>query len=127
MKHKLKFNLDRVKRALDHSRKDPNLRAPYGLGPDLEGPSLLLVKDQGVYLMANSKGDDRDHVIYAHGFNPKTVDPEILWDRSRAVMGGDDGVDALPEEFIEAGINNAIIRGQRYLTIVVDGESLMVE
>ena len=63
-------------------------------------PKLLLVKDQGVYLMTNANfpqsPSERGTVAYAEGMNP-TVDEFNDWyETARRVMGGDDMSQGLP-------------------------------
>lgn len=55
--------------------------------------AVLLVHDDGVYLMSNGTPrdiveGDRSFVAYAKGCNPKT--DSDWWDTSRALVGGDD-------------------------------------
>lgn len=62
-------------------------------------PMVVLVGDQGVYLMSNGLPGDMHQppstwfVAYAQGMNPG-LDAD-WWDTKRAVYGGDDGADAL--------------------------------
>jgi len=55
--------------------------------------SLWLVKDEGIYLMNCYKKDTeflkKDFVVYARGFNPKTLDRGLVWDRARQISGDD--------------------------------------
>ncbi len=60
---------------------------------------ILLVKDEGVYLMArtgerNEKGG-AVHVCYAEGLNPKTDSIDDWWERARIECGGDDFAETL--------------------------------
>ena len=60
---------------------------------------ILLVKDEGVYLMArtgerNEKGG-AVHVCYAEGLNPKTDSVDDWWERARIECGGDDFAETL--------------------------------
>lgn len=55
-------------------------------------PELHLVKDQGVYLMANTWFEGIT-IVYAEGCNPH-VDAGF-YDQSKEIMGGDDSVSAL--------------------------------
>lgn len=63
-------------------------------------PTLLLVKDEGIYLMASAKlkeiPKDNSHVCYAEGFEPDTPNS---WEKCRRAVGGDDFV----EEFAFSG------------------------
>ena len=55
--------------------------------------SLWLVKDEGIYLMNCYKKDTeflkKDFVVYARGFNPKTLDRGLVWDRAREISRDD--------------------------------------
>ena len=51
-------------------------------------PGLILVKDDGIYLMSNGGGEKSLNVAYASGYNPK-VDGDV-WDKCRDAVGGDD-------------------------------------
>ena len=55
--------------------------------------SLWLVKDEGIYLMNCYKKTEeflkKDFVVYARGFNPKTLDRGIVWDRAREISRDD--------------------------------------
>ena len=106
----LKFDLDKVRAQFDHAQRSDDFRPSFteqfnefgdkcfGMDYDdieakLKGkikPALWLVKDEGIYLMSNGKGDDRPDVVYAKGFNPKERDRMDVWDDARAAVGGDD-------------------------------------
>mgnify|MGYP003128882744 FL=1 len=55
--------------------------------------SLWLVKDEGIYLMNCYKKTEeflkKDFVVYARGFNPNTLDRELVWDRSYEISRDD--------------------------------------
>ena len=55
--------------------------------------SLWLVKDEGIYLMNCYKKDTeflkKDFVVYARGFNPNTLDRELVWNRSYEISRDD--------------------------------------
>ena len=55
--------------------------------------SLWLVKDEGIYLMNCYKKTEeflkKDFVVYARGFNPKTLDRGLVWDRAREISRDD--------------------------------------
>lgn len=55
--------------------------------------SLWLVKDEGIYLMNCYKKDTeflkKDFVVYARGFNPNTLDRQLVWDRSYKISRDD--------------------------------------
>lgn len=79
---KLTFNPVDVQRIVAHTLAAAQQSEVYGLAVD--EPSVLLVKDEGVYLMSNGNPPDlREHpgggnspifVTYADGFGPLTGD-----------------------------------------------------
>lgn len=85
---------------------------------------VLLVRDQGIYLMSNGKPLDKvegdsSYVVYALGCNPNT-DAE-WYDTASDLVGGDDFAEALP--FAEA-INDQIENGADEITIIVTNNSI---
>lgn len=78
---------------------------PYGIGkPE---PGLLLVKDDGIYLMSNGTPHQESfpeektkvHVVYAHTFGPLQGDLDsrsAQYDRIREAVGGDDFAEFVP-------------------------------
>lgn len=75
------------------------------LDPSLIGPGLILVGDEGVYLMANvpietvvSAGVP--HVAYAAEVNPRMLPFDTWWEAKRTSFGPDDGTIFLPDEMI---------------------------
>lgn len=75
--------------------------------PGLIGPGLILVGDQGVYLMANLPNEEVKaagvpHVAYADEVNPELLPFEEWWEAKRASFGPDDGTVFLPEGDLEA-------------------------
>lgn len=70
-------------------------------------PGLILVGDQGVYLMSNGKPGlpmvpRGANVAYANEVNPLTMEFDDWWNAKRASFGGDDGTHAIPAEVIRA-------------------------
>ena len=63
-------------------------------------PSLVLVGDDGVYLMNHSKKSNKtkdnkgNGVVYCEECNPNIH--EDVWERKREIFGGDDGVCPIP-------------------------------
>lgn len=60
-------------------------------------PSLILVKDRGVYFMSsgvphlpNPDNPEASFVAYAHGLDPRVGDPGEQYNEARAIFGGDD-------------------------------------
>jgi hypothetical protein len=99
-----------------------------------KAPAVLLVKDQGIYIMSNgdpgdlldpSKAGDQyaqRYVVYAKGCNPKT-DGDDVWDRCRRLVGGDDFGETLQwaekiKEYITRGAKQIIINfGARQISL----------
>lgn len=70
-------------------------------------PGLILVGDQGVYLMSNGLpglpvSERGDNVAYANEVNPVTMEFNDWWNAKRASFGGDDGAEFMPAEAIRA-------------------------
>lgn len=91
----LTFSMDELRPIINHARTSRNHRAAYAdIGEQSPGPGLMLVKDDGIYLMSNGmpgfmRTDIKAHrVCYARGYDP-TKDDDV-WERSRAAVGGDD-------------------------------------
>lgn len=85
---------------------------------------LLLVKDQGVYLMSNGKREEgeKPEVVYAEGLNPAVAEFDDWWDSASDICGGDDFVEALP-------LSSLPTDGQQFskLVVTVAGDSLTLE
>lgn len=65
------------------------------------GGDVLLVKDQGVYLMSHGpkvkKGAKPNNLVcYAQGFDPEKVDFDTWYDKAHRICGGDDFGEGLP-------------------------------
>lgn len=62
-----------------------------------QGPALLFVHDQGVYLMSNGiPRTTPNAVVYAEGCNPDVGEFDDWYLMSRELVGGDDFVEILP-------------------------------
>lgn len=71
--------------------------------------NVLLVKDDGIYLMSNGNPgllleEGRHKVTYAKNCNPKT--DADCWETARALVGGDDFGEALPIAMFRQAIND---------------------
>lgn len=71
--------------------------------PALIGPGLILVGDQGVYLMSNApleavRAAGVSHVAYAAEADPTTLPFDDWWETKRASFGPDDGTVFLSED-----------------------------
>lgn len=123
----LSFPKDRVRALLAHSRAaserhptfdqlyDPSLHkpgredAPAGadeIDPARVPAGLLLVGDSGVYLMSNVDGGpsdpDRPGPVYATEADPTTLDFDSWRKHKQATFGGDDGVEFLDADTVDA-------------------------
>ncbi|PDS63024.1 hypothetical protein CO653_24430 [Rhizobium anhuiense] len=104
----LSFPLISVREVIARGRADAEahggFRNPYyGLRPGKdEQPGLWLVGDQGVYLMSNGKLPEgvKPFVVYAEECDPRANDD--WFDVKRRTFGGDDGVDFIDAEQLEA-------------------------
>ncbi len=104
-KSTLVFEGDAVLELLAHAKAAPQHTSPYGLTPN-PGPGLMLVKDDGIYLMSNGEPglpgtDTVNKVVYARGYEalPATVGMEermARYDKVRDAAGGDDFAEFLP-------------------------------
>jgi len=96
---RLVFSAAEVKPILDHTLTAPKQGEVYGR--TFTEPQVLLVHDEGVYLMSNGEPrqenpDKRDTLLlvaYALGCDPRKGD---CWDFCRELVGGDDFGEPLP-------------------------------
>lgn len=88
---------------------------------------LMLVGDQGVYLMSNNaqakkvEGTDRLPVVYAKGINPD-IDSDY-YEKKRRIFGGDDGVEFIDAEWLKEGIDNNC----KQLVVTLTPKSLKIQ
>lgn len=113
----LRFNKSDVKLLLTHTKLAPAHTMPYGDG--VPAPAgLLLVGDHGVYLMSNGSPNllidgtqgkpsptCKAKVVYAEECNPETMPFDEWWEAKRNTFGGDDGVEFLPVDEVETGMD----------------------
>ena len=103
---RLIFNASDVRRVVEHSLAAPkqglmttgyDAKAHKMITARPKAPAVILVHDQGVYLMSN--GDPGDileaekpsrYVAYAKGCDPREGGDGDWWDNARALVGGDD-------------------------------------
>jgi hypothetical protein len=136
---KLIFQADDVRRVVDHTLAAKKQGPVCYTKTPVKQAAVLLVHDQGVYLMSN--GEPRDlpdpksassFVAYARGCDPKKN--EEWWDTSRDLVGGDDFGETLEwaaeiRRMLDAGATEIVIdvtpkdlklsakyRGRRYTT-----------
>lgn len=92
------------------------------LDPSLIGPGLILVGDEGVYLMANVPSETVvsagvPHVAYAAEVNPRTLPFDAWWEAKRASFGPDDGTVFLPEELLAGALSRIPAGGSLLLEV----------
>ncbi len=119
MKAKLVFKGSEVRKLIDDSKKAKERSIPY-VGPRKNVPvGLLLVKDDGVYLISNAvtkqTPSESGLIAYATGYGPpsKLVDQDARgeqYEKIRRAVGGDDFAEALAinpstEKLIVAGMD----------------------
>lgn len=110
---KLVFKSSDVKRVVEHAIKT-------------EG-EILLVHDQGVYLMSSGKPHDKvnensNFVVYVQGCNSET---DADWyDTARNLVGGDDFGESMP--FAEA-IKEMIDNGAEEIIFSITPENIQLE
>ena len=119
---KLIFKAADVLRVVEHSLAAP--KQGKRLSGPVEAPAVLLVHDDGVYLMSNGNPHDiaegdRSYVAYAQGCNPKT--DKGWYDTARDLVGGHDFGEALPWA---ASIKALIDAGEQQIIIAVTADSL---
>lgn len=71
--------------------------------PGVVGPKLILVSDDGIYLITNAKAPgtprSRGAVAYANGCDPHT--DQDCYDKQKTIFGCDDGSVAFPAEWFD--------------------------
>jgi len=110
------FNATDVRRVAEHSLNAPKQATTWD-GVEVAMPSVLLVHDQGVYLMSNGEPADMitersRYVAYAHGCHPDT--DNNWYDTARELVGGSDFAELLPwaadiSALIETGVERIVI------------------
>ena len=119
----LKFNAAAVKPLIEHAMAAKSHRTEYCGVQMCKGAALMLVGDQGVYLMSNGLPGlpAGKHVVYAEGHNPEQ-DPD-WYEAKRDSFGGDDGV-----EFIEclAAIRLFIEQGYPHVLVEITEDKVEV-
>ena len=93
----LKFKKDELRRVVEHSANAPSHNMGWESDTP-EGPAIILVKDDGIYLMSNGEPadivkDPTRFVAYARGYDPRDGD---VWEKCRAAVGGDDFAETIP-------------------------------
>jgi hypothetical protein len=88
---KLKFKAKEIKKVMTHAFKGKGHTMTFGYEGETK-PALLLVKDEGIYIMSNAQKTDEEvskgeALAYAVGYEPHSED---CWERCREAVGGDD-------------------------------------
>lgn len=84
----LKFDAEAVGRLMTHASESTEWQhSPFEEGEPR--PALMLVKDDGIYVMSNGlpRMEQGSNVVYARNYDPRKGD---VWDRCREAVGGDD-------------------------------------
>ena len=101
----LKFKKDEVQKAIDWTIKNPDSRGFWwgGHNKDSKEPTLMIVGDDGVYIMPGGSGiwGSETKLAYAEGCNPKVDEFDDWWALKGATWGGDDGVESLTVDEIQ--------------------------
>ena len=131
LKSKLVFDGPAVLELLSHAKAAPKHISPYGLTPN-PGPGLMLVKDDGIYLMSNGEPhlpgtDILNRVVYARGYEalPGTASMEermARYDKVRDAVGGDDFAEFLPAK----SLARLAVDGRLEIELTVDKMSIFV-
>ncbi len=96
---KLIFAAADIRRVVEHSIAAPDQRPIAYTDKPVKSPAIILVHDQGVYVMSNGKPGDllpggSHFVAYAEGCHPEK-NPDDFYDTARDLVGGDDFADTL--------------------------------
>jgi hypothetical protein len=111
MKTRLVFKGSEVRRLLDDSAKAKERTVPYVGVVKNQGPGLILVKDDGIYLLSNAKSEEGKAplqtglIAYAKGYEaPSRLRTEgasdddawgAQYEKIRDAVGGDDFAEAV--------------------------------
>lgn len=128
----LKFNKADVARLVEHARKAPQHTRGFGDEEDPR-PQIILVKDEGIYLMSNGKPHlpnpeklERSFVVYAEGYDPNIRDRGDVWDDARDAVGGDDFAEFLPIEWFELALQNTKPKRDKHIKLSVTADSIIM-
>jgi hypothetical protein len=106
--------------------KAEKFRIPY-TDQDTSEKGVLLVKDEGIYLMNAYAGgkppNELGTVVFADSFDPNK--DEEVWERSRQAVGGDDFGEFVP--LPEIVLRAIVMRQLNKLIIDMSEESYSVE
>jgi len=123
---KLHFDKKRVDTIWENSWEAKS----WGIVDGAERGDLVLIGDDGVYLMsANSERfldpdkKDKSFVAYAHEVNPETMEFDTWWENKRASFGCDDGADKIPDMLYREMLVLAV--DYTVLALEIDAEGIM--
>jgi len=132
---RLIFKAADVRRIVEHALSAPRHQDHVvGYTDDFQAitepgePSIVLVHDDGVYLMSNglprdlisgSQKDGRSFVAYANGCHPEK--DSDWWNTSCALVGGDDFAETLPWAQDVAAL---IAGGAKHIVLEVGGDTI---
>lgn len=130
----LAFDLTDVLRLAEDAAAATHRRTRWEPGPTDRHPGhqvdagscLMLVRDDGVYLMSTNAAQDRVHHTYAYGFHP---DHNDWWNRwLESGLPGDDFVEYLDlvESGLLADLRRALASGYERMVITLTEESLRI-
>lgn len=99
---KLHFKTSEVKKLVDHVEACKKFRGVYGMETSFK-PGLILVGDDGVYLMSNGLPNltkdktkkNKNFVAYAEESNPEKMEFDDYRHAKEATFGHDDGAEFL--------------------------------
>lgn len=123
---KLVFDAAAVEQRLNHALAAKEHSKVYG--QHTAEPGVILVHDQGVYIMSNGMPREIDPntpcksiVVYAERCHPDQDDD--WYDTARALVGGDDFAEFIPANIIKRAIDFAKAHGGK-LVITINGDQL---
>ena len=119
-------NGEALRRLAIGTMKAEKFRIPY-TDQDTSDKGVLLVKDEGIYLMNAYAGGKPPNklgtVVFAESYDP-TKDEDV-WERSRQAVGGDDFGEFVP--LPEIVLRAIVMRQLKKLIVYMGEESYSVE
>ena len=119
-------NGEALRRLAIGTMKAEKFRIPY-TDQDTSDKGVLLVKDEGIYLMNAYAGgkppNELGTVVFAESYDPNK--DEEVWERSRQAVGGDDFGEFVP--LPEIVLRAIVMRQLKKLIIDMNKESYSVE
>ena len=119
-------NGEALRRLAIGTMKAEKFRIPY-TDQDTSDKGVLLVKDEGIYLMNAYAGgkppNELGTVVFAESYDPNK--DEEVWERSRQAVGGDDFGEFVP--LPEIVLRAIVMRQLNKLVIDIGEESYSVE